>query len=241
MTDDQHLSQIVTLWSVVRRAHDGQADSIRSAQEEMLDRYGGAVRRYLLGALRDPDAADEVFQEFALRFVRGDFQSADPQLGRFRSYLKTVVYRLIVDHQRRRNRQARNQPLPEDGPLFTADTDIESDERFLQSWREELLARAWQGLEDSSDREGSLHYHVLRLRAERPELRSAEIAEQLSRTHGKPLTAGNIRVLLHRARQKFAERLLEQVSHSLASGDREQVEQELITLNLHDYCRDCLG
>jgi|SRR6056297_812626 len=240
MTDDQHLSQIVTLWSVVRRAHDGKADSIRTAQQEMLDRYGGAVRRYLLGALRDPDAADEVFQEFALRFVRGDFHSADPGLGRFRSYLKTVVYRLIVDYQRKQRRQGRQQPLPDDGPGFVAETENQSDERFLQSWRDELLTRAWQELEELSRREETLHYEVLRLRAEQPSLRSMELAEKLSQSQGKAMTAGNVRVLLHRARQRFAERLLEQVSHSLATNDREQVEQELITLNLHDYCRESL-
>jgi hypothetical protein len=46
--------------------------------------YHRAVHRYLLGALRDEDAAEELFQEFALRFVRGDFRWADRGRGRFR-------------------------------------------------------------------------------------------------------------------------------------------------------------
>ena len=82
MDDDAHLSQIQTLWSVVELAH-GDDTAMQSAQQKMLDRYGGAVRRYALAALRDEDAADDVFQEFALKFVRGDFRAADPGRGRF--------------------------------------------------------------------------------------------------------------------------------------------------------------
>ena len=76
--DPDRLSQIDTLWSMVRLAHDDQPEGVRAAQEAILERYGGAARRYLAGALRDSEAADEVFQDFALRFVRGDFRSADP-------------------------------------------------------------------------------------------------------------------------------------------------------------------
>ena len=106
MDDDPHLSQIQTLWSVVELAH-GDNTAMQSAQQKMLDRYGGAVRRYALAALRDEDAADEVFQEFALKFVRGDFRGADPGKGRFRAFVKTVVYRLIVDYQRRKKKLGR--------------------------------------------------------------------------------------------------------------------------------------
>src|ERR687891_2597361 len=106
MDDDLHLSRIQTAWSMVRRAH-GDHTAVHDAQQSLLDRYGGAVRRYALAALRDEDAADEVFQEFALKFVRGDFGNADPHRGRFRAFVKTIVYRLIVDHQRRRKHRLR--------------------------------------------------------------------------------------------------------------------------------------
>lgn len=241
MSDPSHLSQIVTLWSVVRRAHDGQSDAVQAAQQEMLDRYGGAVRRYLLGSLRNEDAADEVFQEFALRFVRGDFEKVDPMQGRFRAYLKTVVYRLVVDYQRRKQRQGRQQPLVEEGPACQAEPLDNSDQQFLDGWRAELLARCWTALEQSGDREGTPYFTVLRFRAEHPELRSAELAKPLGELLGKPLAAGNVRVLIHRARRRFAELLLEEVAHSLDTHDRETLSQELIELNLYEYCREMLA
>jgi len=240
MSDDARLSRIVTLWSVVRQAHDGPRDAVQAAQRELLERYGGAVRRYLLASLRNEDAADEVFQEFALRFVRGDFHRAHPDQGRFRSFLKTVVYRLVIDYQRRQGRQARQQALPADGPECREAQANDADEQFSQSWRDELLSRSWNVLEEISRRENKQYYDVLRLRAEHPELRSTELAERLSFGASKPTTAANVRVLLHRARQRFAELLLEEISHSLHTTDVEHIEQELIELNLYGYCREAL-
>ncbi|MFO0953889.1 MAG: sigma factor, partial [Isosphaeraceae bacterium] len=118
---DQHLSQITTAWTVLGQAHAhvGGPDGTRSprdlvqeqAQARLLRRYGAAVYRYLLASLRDQDAADELFQEFALRFIRGDFHRADQTKGRFRDFLKTALFRLIVDAQRRRRRVLEAQEL----------------------------------------------------------------------------------------------------------------------------------
>lgn len=64
---DDRLSRIDTLWSVVRRAQGGQSAEVSAARQLLLERYGGAVRRYLLGALRGDEAVADLFQEFALR------------------------------------------------------------------------------------------------------------------------------------------------------------------------------
>src|SRR5262245_58256297 len=85
------LSRIATLWAVVQKAHEADRDAATKAQALLCQRYAGAVYRYLLGALRDPHAAEELAQEFALRVVRGDFRRADPQRGRFRDFLRTSL------------------------------------------------------------------------------------------------------------------------------------------------------
>jgi RNA polymerase sigma-70 factor (ECF subfamily) len=91
---ESHLSQIETHWTAVIRAHRAGADDGVMARAELLERYGGAVHRYLLASLRDVEAADDLAQEFALRFLRGDFKNADPGRGRFRDFLKRAVYHL---------------------------------------------------------------------------------------------------------------------------------------------------
>ncbi len=240
MDDDLHISRIMTAWSMVREAH-GDHTAVQSAQQRLLDRYGGAVRRYALSALRNEDAADEVFQEFALRFVRGDFGKADPERGRFRAFVKTVVYRLIVDYQRRAKKLGRegamhsNVAEPEDSAATLGD-----DEAFRTSWRDELLARCWQKLEADEKRSRKPYHTVLRYRVAHPELRSPELANGLSEELGKLINAGAVRVLLHRARELFAEILLDEVVESLADGSLDEAEQELIDLELHEYCRPAL-
>ncbi len=145
--DDLHISRINTAWSMVREAH-GDHTAVQSAQQRLLERYGGAVRKYALSALRNEDAAEDVFQEFALKFVRGDFGNADPERGRFRAFVKTVVYRLIVDYQRRVKKLGREGAVHSNiaEPADSEDTK-NADEAFRTSWRDELLTRCWQRLE----------------------------------------------------------------------------------------------
>jgi RNA polymerase sigma-70 factor (ECF subfamily) len=243
MNDDElHLSHIQTAWSMVRRAHGGDS-AVQAAQQSLLERYGGAVRRYALAALRNEEAADDVFQEFALRFVRGDFGAADPGRGRFRAFVKTVVYRLIVDYQRRQKKRQRESPLHTNvaEPARDGDDTPADDELFRTNWRDELLARSWQQLAADEERTGKPHHSVLRYRVDHPNLRSPELAEGLSKKLGKPINAGAVRVLLHRAREAFAELLLAEVTESLADASLDEAEEELIDLDLLEYCRPALN
>src|SRR5262249_12027881 len=129
------------------KAHQGGA-SMTAAQQQLVLRYHGAVYRYLLGMLRDAGAAEELSQEFAVRFLRGDFAGANPQRGRFRDFLKTALRHLVIDHWRQKDRDRKQAPLP-DEPADTAaeaGTLAESDAAFLAGWREELFARTWKAL-----------------------------------------------------------------------------------------------
>src|SRR5690349_8900362 len=106
------LSQLTTLWSLVRQAHQGPAPDTAAARQQLLERYGRPIHRYLLGALGDADAADELMQEFALRFLRGDFHRADPQQGRFRNYVRQALVRLVSRYRHKQRR--RPGALPDD-------------------------------------------------------------------------------------------------------------------------------
>jgi RNA polymerase sigma factor (sigma-70 family) len=238
--DDLHISRINTAWSMVREAH-GDHTAVQSAQERLLEKYGGAVRRYALSCLRNEDAAEEVFQEFALKFLRGDFGKANPERGKFRAFVKTIVYRLIVDYQRRVKKLGREGAM-HSNMLDPEDSAESKDEDFMfrASWRDELLASVWQKLADDEQQSGKPYHTVLRYRVSHPDLRSPELADGLSEELGKVINAGAVRVLLHRARELFAELLLDEVTESLESGSLDEAEQELIDLELHDYCRPAL-
>jgi RNA polymerase sigma-70 factor (ECF subfamily) len=238
---DQRLSQISTCWSLVFQAHQGQESIVAGAQQELMQRYCRAVYRYLLGALRDPDAAEELAQEFALRFIRGDFHRAKPEAGRFRDFVKTAVYHLIVDYQRQRAKRPGSLPC-DSAFLPGSESDVSrSDAIFLERWREELLDRAWEALAALERQTGQRYFTVLRWRAEHPDLPAARLAEELSARGGAPVTEAGVRQTLHRAREKFADLLLEEVARSLQTSDPDRLEQELIDLGLLPYCRPALS
>lgn len=81
--DYSRLSQLTTRWSVIFEACHGPERADKGAQAQVLERYCAAIYRYALRVLGDADLADEACQEFAYRFVRGDFRHADPAKGRF--------------------------------------------------------------------------------------------------------------------------------------------------------------
>jgi RNA polymerase sigma factor (sigma-70 family) len=233
---ERPLNRISTLWTVVCQAHGGSTEEVASTQQLLLQRYGRAVYRYLLRALPTPHDADELAQEFALRFVRGDFKGADPQRGRFRDFVKGVLGHLIADHFRRRARQPA--PLPDNLDLpGPAHPSAEDDRRFTESWREEFLARAWEALGGFQLRTGQPYHAVLRFRVDHPDLRSAEMARRLGVQLGRPLTAAGVRQTLRRARETFGELLRDEVAQTLEGPTPDRLEEELADLGLLEFCR----
>jgi RNA polymerase sigma-70 factor (ECF subfamily) len=237
---DSRLSRIETLWSVVRQAHDAEDAMSLTAQQRLLDIYGGAIKRYLLASLRDADLADELFQQFALKFVKGDFRSVDPSKGKFRFFVKTVVYNLINQHHRKKAVR-KERPLVEEQAENPGGDDSNHDDRlFLASWRDDLLEQTWEAMAEHEAKTGVPYNSVLRLRVSQPTLSSEEFAERLSAELGKPISSATARVNLHRAREKFANLLIVVISGSLEDPSRETIESELIDLGLIDYCREAL-
>ncbi|MFK7768182.1 MAG: RNA polymerase sigma factor [Mariniblastus sp.] len=232
------ISRIETLWSVVRQAHDDNREISVTAQEKLLEIYGGAIKRYLLTALRDENVAHDLYQEFALKLTKGDFQNTTPDKGKFRFYVKTVVRNLIRSHFRKQNRNPTTDiPLQDLGVAQEETSDQREDQMFSESWRDDLLFRTWQSLAEHQQKTGAAYYTILNLRVVNPELNGDEFAEKLSSEIGRPVRPATARVQLHRAREKFASLLIDDVSNSLENNSRENVEQELIELGLMEYCR----
>jgi RNA polymerase sigma-70 factor (ECF subfamily) len=237
---DQRLSCISTLWTVVAEAKGGPAQAARAAQQELMRRYRPAVYRYLLGAVHDPDAADELAQEFALCFLRGDCRGVDPERGRFRDFVKGVLSHLIFAYYRRK--RALPQPLLGDSAEAATLSQRPGafERQFLESWRNELLARSWDALARIEKETRTPYGAVLRFRVQYPQMRSPQMAEQLSVELAQPVTAEWVRQTLHRGRDKFADLLLTEVSDTLKNPTAEDLEDELSELGLLTYCRSAL-
>jgi RNA polymerase sigma-70 factor (ECF subfamily) len=237
---DRRLGEIETAWTMLHKAHQ-EGGAAGPARNALLLRYYGAVYHYLLGMVHDTAEAEELAQEFAVRFLRGDFGWADPQRGRFRDFLKTAVRHLAIDQWRRQKKEKEKGPRTlEESTAATeqaATEPTDTDSAFLHAWREELLAKTWKALAQFEEETGKPYHTLLRVKIDQPQLHSAQLAQHLGARLGKTFTELGVRQTLHRARQRFAGLLVEEVKASLASTDPSLLEQELIELGLLDYCR----
>jgi RNA polymerase sigma-70 factor (ECF subfamily) len=232
----ERLSRMTTRWSLVREAHTSAGNQTGPARQVLAEQYGGAAYRYVLGAVRDPDVADELSQEFAVRLLGGDFHRACPERGRFRDYLKTVLVNLINDHFRTRGKWPHSLPVHAALPMESPESLLDGPS-FEECLKEQFLDRTWSELERTQPR-----YHaVLLLRVEEPDLTSGEMAERLaSSATGTRWTAASARKTLERARSRFAELLLNEVAGFLGADSAGDLQPELESLGLLRYCRSAL-
>lgn len=242
--DDKHISEIATSWTMVRDASTPDHPRRQVAQQQLLDIYSDSIRRYLLASLKNQSAADEVYQNFALKMIRGDFGSADPKHGRFRHFVKKVIYHLVIDYHRSQGKDDRKQGLSEEPYDDRPSATSESDAEFKRLWREGLLNHAWSQLKAHQKQRGGIYYTVLRTRANHPDRNSTELLDLIESETGNRPEKSSLRVTIHRARQRFADYLLEAVIGSLDDARREkleeELEQELIELDLKRYCADAM-
>lgn len=259
--NNDSLNEIVTPWPLLFEAHQEHGEKATIARRRLLVRYHQAVYRYLLSRLADSHAAAQLASDFAVRVLEADEFlrrarpgfSSGPKPGRFRFYLKKVLWRMVVDYYRRqqRDRKARPEPLPQ-GDQEPADPRRADhgragrDMRFRDCWRQELLNKAWQALADVERQTGQPYCTVVRLRQEHPALRSGQIAERLGSLLGRKLSAPNVRQIFHRGRELFGELLVREVALSLGKPPGEEpdpgeVEEELIGLGLlFSFCKAAL-
>ncbi len=153
--------------------------------------------------------------------------------------MKRAVQNLINDYYRRKRPNISLdyhfvEPAVEDSGL------AQFENQFLESWRNDLLDRAWNALSELERSSRQPYFTVLRSRVEHPDLKSNELAKRLSAALGRPLTAGALRQALQRSRQKYVDYLIDEVLGSLDHPTRDALEEELSDLKLLDQCRPYL-
>src|SRR5262249_52236631 len=148
----------------------------------------------------------------------------------------------VANYFKQRSQQPR--PLPEvvADPLATPPEGPDPERAFLDVWRGELMDRAWQSLAQVQKSTGHPYETITRIKLASigSGQSSGETAELLSKQFGRPFTADGVRKLLQRAREKFAQFLLEDVAHSMENPTLEQLTQELRELGFLSYCKPAL-
>lgn len=218
------LKQISTHWTMV------------SNPSRFVTRYGAAVRTYLRALLPTRDDADDVEQEFLLQVVERGFPTVAPGRGYFRHYLIVVVRNAALAHLKRKSKQT---SVSADLAHVAAETDAARE--WQLSWRECVLQNTWHALRDHQKRTKGNQFHaVLKVSVDHPEADSSSHAAHVSKTSGQELSPEAFRKQLSRARRKFGELLIQEVTRTISDVTPELLEEELRELDLLKYVKDLL-
>ena len=212
-----------TIWSEVRRG-GGRAAGRDSALAALARRYQGPAVAYLRAALGlSRERAHELFQEFFVWMLEGDFLAkAEPGRGRFRAFLKVALRRFATDELRRSAAAKRGggralETLDAEDSLEPADRAQPSPEEELdRAWRAALVDEAFErtrlGLER---RERGVVFAVFRdyYLASGPEPDYRALAER----HG--ITTTDVSNFLQRAKKAYREELRALVLDTVANPE----------------------
>lgn len=232
------LSDIETAWSLLHDAHARPVEIVGPAREKLIARYHKAVFGYLCGCTRDPIRAEDLSQEFWLKFLQGAFRHADPGTGSFRKYVKAALSHMVS----RDAAGARRQGIQfQTGPPDIAEQSFvsEDDRAFQDRWQKAALNDAWDRL--AADASGRGQYAALRLKADFPDRTDQDLAQQLTEHSGHDVSHEAFRKLLQRARERFAEIVYRVVAESLQDPTADRVSEELGELGLLRYCRSAVA
>lgn len=225
-----------TRWTLVARSCGSDA-AARGALSELCAAYYGPVVVFLRRDGREEDVARELAHDFFARLLEGGaMEGADPERGRFRSYLLAAVKRFAADQRERAGALKRGGGY-EQVSLEGGGTDTQPglqvedvkvmapDEAFDREWAMTLLARALARLEQALGAEGKAdHFAVLKpwLTTGLDDQPQAAAAAQLG------ISEAAVKVAIHRLRQRFREAVRGEIAQTVSAP--EVVEEELEAL-----------
>jgi RNA polymerase sigma factor (sigma-70 family) len=223
---------VTTQWTQVLEAR-GDSPAAKAALSDLCAAYYAPVFAFVRRNAPDEDAARDLTQEFFARLLAGQgFATADPQRGRFRSFLLGAVKHFLAGmHQHvHRLKRGAGQPLEPIEPgtdtspgLQLADPNAPSpDCEFDRKWALTLLARALATLaeEHKASRKAD-QFEALKpwLTGDTENISQAEAAAQLG------LNEGAVKVAIHRLRRRFREVIKNEIAQTV--NDPAQVDLEL--------------
>ncbi len=233
---ESHISRIQTRWSIVIEARKLETEKGQLARATLAGRYTGAILGYMTKILGCPSTAEDLAHEVAVLILSGKLAGANPEKGRFRDYLKTVV---INTARRYLKEQAREEKRVSAFSVEEVETQAHSDDLWAQCLREDLLDQALDDLRGYEETSGKPYASILDWRTSEPTGDSTQLADFIFRRTGSQINSANARKLLQRAREKFTDYLMQRVKDSLPDDRREpcDVEEQLIAVGLWDFCR----
>ena len=219
-----------THWSLVLRAGRKEEPGSTEALEKLCRAYWYPLYALARREGCGPEEAQDLTQEFFSRLLAKNFlQMADPNRGRFRSFLLASMKHMMAKERRAAARQKRGG----DVVTFSLDADeaegryrvepadpITPDRLFERRWAEAILARVLDRLEVEYTGH-TLRFDELKrfLIEARGSASFADMAQQLG------VTELALKSVVHRMRRRYAQLFRDEIAQTVA--DPADIEDEI--------------
>jgi RNA polymerase sigma factor (sigma-70 family) len=207
-----------TSWSLVFAARSSDQQTSLNALAQLCERYRPAVLAYVKNLCENAHDADDLTQDFFTKLLEQRIDTrADPDRGRFRSFLKVSVANFFhsqLDMQRTQKRSA-HKDLPEPAGTQTPE------QAFNHAWTKVVLARSLDRL-----REEALASNKLKLfHAMSPFLLEGAGHKELNEIAGQyGLRANTLAVGLFRMKQRLRELIRAELFETVSNQDQLNAE-----------------
>lgn len=222
-----------TRWTLVVAAGDPQRKDARSALVSLCENYWYPLYAYLRRRGYAPDQAQDLTQEFFMRVLEGRYlDRADPEKGRFRSFILTSLKFFAADEQDRQRAQKRGGGAVVSFELSSGESGEERYQRepghdetperiFERRWALSMLERVMERLRDEFVQHGRPeNFERMKVfllgQSEAP---YADLAREMKTSEGA------LKVAIHRLRKRYRELFRQEIADTVA--DPAEVESEL--------------
>lgn len=227
-----------THWSMVLAAGADSSPNAREALEKLCRTYWYPLYAYVRRQGHDPVDAQDLTQSFFAHFLgKQHLQLADPQRGKFRTFLLTSLKNFLA-HEWERACAARrgggqvhiswDQTSAEDRYQLEPASELAPDKVFEQRWALALFQHALLQLRDECAAAGKseLFAQLKGFLSDEPKDGAyADVAVALK------MSTGAIAVAVHRLRQRYGELVRDEIANTVENaGEAENELRYLISL-----------
>jgi RNA polymerase sigma-70 factor (ECF subfamily) len=221
-----------THWSVVLATRDEDGPEARDALERLCRTYWFPLYAYVRRRGYSHEEAEDLTQAFLAHLLeRNRIARADPQRGRFRSFLLAAMQNFLADHWDRLKAQKRGGRAPMVAwDSMSAESRYRSEaadphtpeDLYQRQWAKALLEAVFERLRQEFEAQGKARLFAqlkVCLTQSRAQIPYGRLAAALD------VGEAAVRMAVHRLRQRYRDLLRAEIARGLA--DPAEIEEEL--------------